>query len=129
MPRREWALGLAAISLPLLAVVLAAAQTYITICHHPGPFEDPFGNPVTLIIPVSALQGHLGHGDTIGPCGPQATPRPTPKATPQPTPKPTPRPTPGPTARPTPTPKALPSPPLPTHGPSTTVPPIPPTDT
>ena len=40
------------------------SQEMVTICHKPGtPAEK------TLILPVSALQGHLGHGDTIGPCG------------------------------------------------------------
>ena len=37
--------------------------TAITICHKPGtPAEK------TLVIPIQALAGHLGHGDTIGPC-------------------------------------------------------------
>ena len=35
----------------------------VTICHKPGtPAEK------TLTIPLSALDGHLGHGDTVGPC-------------------------------------------------------------
>jgi hypothetical protein len=35
----------------------------VTICHKPGtPAEK------TKIIPQSALKGHLGHGDTLGPC-------------------------------------------------------------
>jgi hypothetical protein len=35
----------------------------ITICHKPGtPAEK------TLLIPIEALDGHLGHGDLIGPC-------------------------------------------------------------
>jgi hypothetical protein len=35
----------------------------VTICHKPGtPAEQ------TKIIPRSALKGHLGHGDTLGPC-------------------------------------------------------------
>jgi hypothetical protein len=35
----------------------------VTICHKPGtPAEK------TLTIPQSALDGHLGHGDTMGPC-------------------------------------------------------------
>jgi hypothetical protein len=35
----------------------------VTICHKPGtPAEK------TKTIPRSALPGHLGHGDTIGPC-------------------------------------------------------------
>jgi hypothetical protein len=36
----------------------------VTICHKPGtPAEQ------TKIIPRSALKAHLGHGDTLGPCG------------------------------------------------------------
>ena len=35
-----------------------------TICHQPGtPAEQ------TMTIPNDALDGHLGHGDTIGACG------------------------------------------------------------
>ncbi len=35
----------------------------VTICHMPGtPAEQ------TLEIPVSALRGHLNHGDTLGAC-------------------------------------------------------------
>lgn len=35
----------------------------VVICHKPGtPAQQ------TLTIPVEALDGHLGHGDTLGPC-------------------------------------------------------------
>ncbi len=35
----------------------------VTICHRPGtPAEK------TLVLPPSAIPGHLGHGDTLGPC-------------------------------------------------------------
>jgi hypothetical protein len=35
----------------------------VIICHKPGtPAQQ------TLAIPINALNGHLGHGDTIGPC-------------------------------------------------------------
>ncbi|MDQ5846366.1 MAG: LamG domain-containing protein [Acidobacteriota bacterium] len=34
-----------------------------TICHKPGTKAQKF-----LVIPVEALQGHLGHGDTLGQC-------------------------------------------------------------
>lgn len=40
-----------------------SGASQITICHKPnGP------NPQTMTIPESDLPGHLGHGDTIGPC-------------------------------------------------------------
>ena len=35
----------------------------VTICHKPGTPAQK-----TLIIPVQALPGHLGHGDTLGSC-------------------------------------------------------------
>jgi hypothetical protein len=42
----------------------------VTICHQPGtPAQQ------TMSIPASALDGHLGHGDMIGPC-PETTPEP-----------------------------------------------------
>ena len=41
----------------------ARAQTVLVICHMPGtPGEQ------TLAIPPQALNGHLRHGDTLGPC-------------------------------------------------------------
>lgn len=36
----------------------------VTICHKPGGKEGH-----TLTVPQSALQAHLNHGDTLGPCG------------------------------------------------------------
>jgi hypothetical protein len=101
----------------LLAIAIgftvAASGPTVTICHHPGPLEDPFGqHPVTMQVPPSAVAGHLKHGDTLGPCpGDVPTPRPTPKPTPRFTPLVTPRPTPRPTEHPavTPAPKPTPS--------------------
>jgi hypothetical protein len=45
----------------------AAAQYVgkVTICHHTGSPNHPF---VTITISRNALQAHLKHGDTIGPC-------------------------------------------------------------
>ena len=46
----------------------AAADQYvgkITICHHTHSRKNPF---VTITISQSALNAHLAHGDTIGPC-------------------------------------------------------------
>ncbi|MGH9851961.1 MAG: Kelch repeat-containing protein [Blastocatellia bacterium] len=43
--------------------VLGLNQATVTICHKPGtPAQQ------TLVIPQQALAGHLGHGDTVGPC-------------------------------------------------------------
>ena len=35
----------------------------VTICHKPGTPAE-----MTKVLPLSALNGHLGHGDTLGPC-------------------------------------------------------------
>jgi hypothetical protein len=46
----------------------AASDQYvakITICHHTHSQSNPL---VTITISQSALNAHLGHGDTIGPC-------------------------------------------------------------
>jgi hypothetical protein len=46
----------------------AATPEKVTICHKPGtPAEK------TMDVPVSALRGHLGHGDTLGACGETTT--------------------------------------------------------
>ena len=37
----------------------------ITICHRPPGNPE---NPQTITISINALQAHLAHGDTIGPC-------------------------------------------------------------
>lgn len=43
---------------------LAKPHDKVAVCHMPGtPAER------TLYLPESALQGHLGHGDTLGECG------------------------------------------------------------
>jgi hypothetical protein len=49
--------------LPTEAVAREGDPAQVTICHRPGtPAEQ------TQTIPISALKGHLGHGDTEGPC-------------------------------------------------------------
>ena len=40
-----------------------AKQEKVTICHKPGTVDEE-----TKEIPVSALNGHLGHGDAEGDC-------------------------------------------------------------
>ena len=61
----------ASLSLPTVAQAAPAqappGQSKVTICHKPGkPAEQ------TMEIPRTALRGHLGHGDSEGPCGPPA---------------------------------------------------------
>ena len=54
--------------------------TLVTICHRPGtPAEK------TMTLPGSALSGHLGHGDTIGPCPASTSAPPQPPSGPFPT--------------------------------------------
>lgn len=49
--------------LPTEAVAREGDPAQVTICHQPGtPAEQ------TQTIPISALEGHLGHGDTEGAC-------------------------------------------------------------
>jgi hypothetical protein len=48
----------------------AAAYQYqygntVTICHHTGLDTNP---TVTITIAQAALDAHLAHGDTVGPC-------------------------------------------------------------
>ena len=38
--------------------------TRVTICHKPGKLDQ------TKVLPLDALNGHLRHGDTLGPCTP-----------------------------------------------------------
>jgi hypothetical protein len=40
-------------------------QGKVTICHHTGSQKNP---QVTITISANALDAHLAHGDTIGPC-------------------------------------------------------------
>lgn len=73
----------------------------VTICHKPGtPAQQ------TKQVPEPAVDGHLGHGDYLGPCQeepPTETPTPSPSPTPSPTPTETPTETPSPTPTETPT--------------------------
>lgn len=58
-----------------LLIVATAAPAWappkekVTICHKPGtPAEK------TMEVPEAAVSGHLGHGDSEGPCGPPPPP-------------------------------------------------------
>jgi hypothetical protein len=48
---------------PVLAMK-ALASGGVTICHNPGTPSQQ-----TMVVKLSALSGHLGHGDVIGSCG------------------------------------------------------------
>ena len=46
----------------------SAAYEYnnkVTICHHTGSTKNP---TVTIVVSIHALDAHLKHGDTVGPC-------------------------------------------------------------
>jgi hypothetical protein len=50
----------------------AAASQYekkVTICHRTGSKKKPFH---TIRVSRNALKAHLGHGDALGPCGPNS---------------------------------------------------------
>lgn len=71
MPSRKLLFILLVASLSLPTVAQAApgqappGQSKVTICHKPGtPAEK------TMEVPQTALRGHLGHGDSEGPCRP-----------------------------------------------------------
>jgi hypothetical protein len=50
-------------SLPITVNKNLADNAKVAICHKPGTPAQK-----TLVIPFKALKGHLGHGDTKGPC-------------------------------------------------------------
>lgn len=64
--------AIAALSLSFATAALAndpPGKDKVTVCHKPGtPAEK------TMEIPQSAVSGHLGHGDSQGPCGPPPPP-------------------------------------------------------
>ena len=39
----------------------------VVICHHTGSDNNPY---VTISVSSNALDAHLAHGDTVGPCPP-----------------------------------------------------------
>jgi hypothetical protein len=81
--RRKTIVGLLSLlALTLGSVQLArAAPNKVTICHKPGtPAEK------TMQVPSQAVAAHIGHGDTMGPCGaPTTTTSPTTTTTIRPT--------------------------------------------
>jgi hypothetical protein len=54
-------IGLAVASLLQMA---QAGEDKVKICHKPGTADEK-----ELLVPASAVKGHLGHGDQLGPCG------------------------------------------------------------
>jgi len=47
----------------IMSTAAPTATLRITICHKPGTPAQK-----TLVLPEPAIPGHLGHGDTLGPC-------------------------------------------------------------
>jgi len=54
----------------VVPTIYANGGDKVTVCHKPRCTEGPVhpNLPLTLEINVNALEGHLGHGDTLGPC-------------------------------------------------------------
>jgi hypothetical protein len=55
---------------PMLPAGTASAAEYeygkkVTICHRTGSEANPLA---TILVNENALDQHLGHGDTLGPC-------------------------------------------------------------
>lgn len=49
-------------SSPQVSVGNSSNNNFVTICHNEN------GNPITITINQNALQAHLAHGDSVGPC-------------------------------------------------------------
>jgi hypothetical protein len=63
--------------------VTPTSGSMVTLCHKPGtPAEQ------TMTLPASAVDGHLGHGDILGPCPEATSPAPPPGPTAPPPPSP-----------------------------------------
>lgn len=56
-------LSITGLSLLVLSVGQVRAADKVTICHTPSA-----ATPQTMEVPEAALDGHLGHGDTLGAC-------------------------------------------------------------
>ena len=50
------------------AVSATGANSKVVICHIPQNNPD---NEHELMVPTSALNGHMGHGDHLGECNPE----------------------------------------------------------
>lgn len=62
---RRIALLFAVFSLVALSTTAASAGAdKTTICHKPGTAAEK-----TMVVAAAAVEGHLGHGDTVGECG------------------------------------------------------------
>lgn len=63
------ALGVTVVIFAVPAAANHPAGHPVTVCHMPGtPAEQ------TMTLPTAAVPGHLGHGDTLGPCAPPPPP-------------------------------------------------------
>jgi hypothetical protein len=63
--------------------ITPTSGSMVTLCHKPGtPAEQ------TMTLPASAVDGHLGHGDILGPCPEATSPAPPPGPTAPPPPSP-----------------------------------------
>ena len=73
MKRAKW-MALAVVAVALVAefassgfhLAGAAPLPKVLVCHRPGGSED---NQHTISISGNAVDAHLAHGDSVGPCG------------------------------------------------------------
>ena len=57
------AVGAAVLVVVVLAPASAAVVSKVEVCHQPGTPAE-----MTIDVPPASVDGHLGHGDSVGPC-------------------------------------------------------------
>ncbi len=58
-------LAIAIVGAAISALLAQGPPERVTLCHKP---PDNPENAQTLIVPSAAVEAHLAHGDTLGPC-------------------------------------------------------------
>lgn len=58
------AVGAIGVAVASLFPTAQGGEDKVKICHKPGTADEK-----ELLVPASAVNGHFGHGDTLGLCG------------------------------------------------------------